>query len=90
MCSPPTNYPYLHCYRQGDTRTWTWNNTQPGETNTLTFLDGTLAVGDVIAFYDDAAATMFNTSVSAMGTPFDLAGTIIQSGGPDAAYGDQP
>ena len=75
----PTDYPLNHCYRQGDTRTFTFIPSEPGESVTVSFSQGTIATGDVITAYEglDNSGLILGTNAGAT----DLAGLIFQSAG---------
>jgi hypothetical protein len=50
-CGSTTTVNY--CYKNNDSKTWTFNSPTPGETVTLTFVSGTIdEVGDVVRIYD--------------------------------------
>ncbi len=50
-CASPA-FVVNYCYRNNDTKTWTFINDTPGETITVTFVSGAMAPGDVIRFYN--------------------------------------
>jgi hypothetical protein len=58
---------YTHCYRNGDTRTWTFNPPNLGESVTLTFIGGTINTSDVVRIYSgtsNAGTLLASSSVS--------------------------
>ena len=69
-----------HCYRNNDTRTFTFLSPVPGETVTLSFIQGSLDLGDVVNIYDGTD----NLANSLGGGNFsgNLAGTSFTSTGP--------
>jgi hypothetical protein len=58
---------YDHCYRNNDTRTWTFNPPNAGESVTLTFIGGTINTLDVVRIYSgtsNAGTLLASSSVS--------------------------
>ncbi|HRH38569.1 MAG TPA: hypothetical protein PK760_09495, partial [Flavobacteriales bacterium] len=78
----PTVVPVTHCYGHGDTRTFWFHTTSPGETVTVTFISGTMDPADVIRAYSGTD----NSGVpigSLTGTFANLAGASGSSTGTD-------
>ena len=58
---------YTHCYRNEDTRTWTFNPPNAGESVTLTFVGGTINTSDVVRIFSgtsNAGTLLASSSVS--------------------------
>jgi subtilisin-like proprotein convertase family protein len=60
-----TTLPVNYCYKNNETKTWTFTTVIPSETVTLTFVSGTIdEVGDVVRIYDgtDNSGTLLASS----------------------------
>jgi len=73
-CGATTPIQQTHCYDTGDTRTWTFVNTEPGGTVAIKFLSGTMDGNDELRLWEGApnstaAATPIMTgTMSSYGT----------------------
>ena len=79
ICGTTTTVNY--CYKNNDTKSWTFSTTSPGETVTLSFVSGTIDENtDIVRIYDglDNSGTLLATS-----TVNSLAGLTATSIGPD-------
>jgi hypothetical protein len=63
-----------YCYRNNDTKTWTFLNDTPGETITVTFVSGAMAPGDVLRFFNGTDNT--GTLIAGSNYP-DLTGVTV-------------
>ena len=58
---------YTHCYSNNDPRTWTFNPPNAGESVTVTFVNGTIDVNDIIRIYsgvDNSGTLLASSTVS--------------------------
>ncbi|HRF82222.1 MAG TPA: GEVED domain-containing protein, partial [Flavobacteriales bacterium] len=77
-CDAPTPIQMVHCYDNGDTRTWTWVNTEVGGTVALKFNSGSMETNDNIFFWEGAVGITAATPSQLTGT---LDGQIVNSVG---------
>jgi uncharacterized membrane protein YdcZ (DUF606 family) len=77
-CNAPTPIEMIHCYDNGDTRTWTWVNTEVGGTVALKFVTGAMEATDNILLWEGAPGGTPATPPTLTGT---LDGTLITSVG---------
>ncbi|HPF91097.1 MAG TPA: GEVED domain-containing protein, partial [Flavobacteriales bacterium] len=68
----------IHCYDNGDTRTWTWVNTEVGGTVSLKFISGSMDANDNILLWEGAVGGTPATPGSLTGT---LDGILVTSVG---------